>query len=76
MNAPANGAVTATPFIGELAGVGGTSSTSFPEEEDEDEDEDEDEEELVLLEDIFSHNAIKRATGERLETILECLLLV
>ena len=66
LNAPANGAETATPFIGELAGVGGTPSTSFPEEE----------EELVLLEDIFSHNAIKRDTGERLETILECLLLV
>ena len=69
LNAPANGAETATPFIGELAGVGGTPSTSFPEEEKE-------EEELVLLEDIFSHNAIKRDTGERLETILECLLLV
>ena len=68
LNAPANGAVAATPFIGELAGVGGTFSTSFPEEEEK--------EEMVLLEDIFSHNAIKRATGERLETILECLLLV
>ena len=66
LNTPANGAETATPFIGELAGVGGTPSTSVPEEK---------EEELVLFEDIFSHNSIRSATGERLETSLECLLL-
>lgn len=70
MNTPVNGVETADTFVGELAGVGGTPSpagASFGEE---------DEEASSLVVNIFSHNAIKHPTGERLEIILDCLLLV
>jgi hypothetical protein len=58
------GSFVEIPSVGELAGVGGTPSTSVGDEEE------------ASSREIFPHNAFNRATGERLELNLECLFMV